>query len=150
MSESSAQNFENHAVFPKGLLYATSVILIGVITVIVGLFNVGSTMGLCLVGSGSVICGLATIFGLGLARTYALGVQDRVIRLEMRLRLREILPAEMHGDIMRLSKKQLIGLRFDSDEELPELIRWVLADGITDVKQIKQKVKNWQADVERI
>jgi len=51
---------------------------------------------------------------------------------------------------MRLSKKQLIGLRFDSDEELPELIRWVLADGITDVKQIKQKVKNWQADVERI
>jgi hypothetical protein len=150
MSQQAAQNFENHAVAPKGLLYATVVILIGVITVIVGLFNVTSVMGLCLVGTGSMICGLATIFGLGLARTYAIGVQDRVIRLEMRLRLREVLPAEMQADILRLSKKQLIGLRFGSDEELPELIRWVLADGITDLKQIKQKVTNWQADVERI
>ncbi len=150
MSESSAQNFENHAVFPKGIVTATFILLIGVITTVVGLFKVTSVMGLCLIGTGSMICGLATIFGLGVARTYALGVQDRVIRLEMRLRLKEILPAEMHPDIMRLSKKQLIGLRFGSDEELPELIRWVLADGITDVKQIKQKVTNWQADVERV
>lgn len=150
MSQQAAQNFENHAVFPRGIVTATFILLIGVITTVVGLFNIASTMGLCLVGTGSMICGLATIFGLGVARTYALGVQDRVIRLEMRLRLREILPAEMQGDILSLSKKQLIGLRFGSDEELPELIRWVLADGITDVKQIKQKVTNWQADVERI
>ncbi len=150
MSKATAQNFENHAVFPKMLFIAWLVILASVIMIVVGLFKVGSTVGWCLIGSGSGLIGLATIFGFGVVRTYATGVQDRIIRLEMRLRLREMLPADMQGDILRLSTKQLVGLRFASDEELPELVRWVLADNVTDVKPIKQKVRNWQADYQRV
>src|SRR5688572_25762865 len=79
-------------------------------------------------------------------RQMVLRVQDRVIRLEMRLRLREVLPAAMHGDIRRLTVRQLIALRFASDEELPELTKAVLAGTLTDGKEIKLKVRNWQGD----
>ena len=86
------QTFDNHVMFPKTLFYATSPILIDVICVIVGLFMVKSTAGICLIGTGAAITGLATTFGLGVARTYATSLQDRIIRIEMRQRLREILP----------------------------------------------------------
>ena len=79
-------------------------------------------------------------------RRMVLRVQDRVIRLEMRLRLREVLPASMHADIGRLTVRQLIALRFASDEELPELTKAVLAGTLTDGKAIKLKVRNWQGD----
>lgn len=79
-------------------------------------------------------------------RRMVLRVQDRVIRLEMRLRLREVLPASMHGDIGRLTVRHLIALRFASDEELPELTKAVLAGTLNDGKEIKLKVRNWQGD----
>jgi hypothetical protein len=79
-------------------------------------------------------------------RRMVLTVQDRVIRLEMRLRLREVLPAAMHGDIGRLTVRQLIALRFAGDEELPELAKAVLAGTLADGKAIKLKVRNWQGD----
>ena len=150
MAEKQIQNFENHAVFPRTLFYAVLPIFIGVILSIIGLFYVKSVAGLCLIGSGAVLTGLATIFGLGVARGYATGLQDRIIRIEMRQRLKDILPQDMHDDIPRLTIKQLVGLRFASDEELPELTRWTLDESIVDVKAIKRKVKNWRADSDRI
>src|SRR5687768_14880922 len=60
-------------------------------------------------------------------RVQVLTVQDRVIRLEMRLRLRGVLPADMQAQVYSLSPKQLVALRFASDEELPGLVREVLA-----------------------
>jgi hypothetical protein len=80
------------------------------------------------------------------ARVFALTVQDRVIRLEMRLRLREVLPASMHARIGDFSKRQLVALRFASDAELPALAEKVLRDNIQDVRAIKQMVKDWQGD----
>ncbi len=96
------------------------------------------------------VANAATAFALVIvaltARAMALTVQDRVIRLEMRLRLREVLPADMHSKIGQLSPKQFVGLRFASDAELPSLVSQVLKDNITSADAIKKMVKDWQAD----
>jgi len=84
--------------------------------------------------------------GALLARIFALSVQDRVIRLEMRLRLAELLPMDLKGQINEFTVAQLVGLRFASNEELPELARRVLQDRITDRTAIKKMVKNWRPD----
>jgi len=84
------------------------------------------------------------------ARTNALIVQNRVIRLEERLRLAEILPAELQGRIGELSPGQLIALRFASDGEVAELVREVLANDIQDKKVIKSKIRHWRADFLRV
>jgi Family of unknown function (DUF6526) len=81
-----------------------------------------------------------------LARLFALRVQDRVIRLEERLRLRELLPADLQPRIVEFRPSQLIALRFASDSELPALARKVLDNKIEDQKAIKSMVQNWRAD----
>ena len=84
-----------------------------------------------------------------LSRIQALAVQDRVIRLEMRLRLKEVLPADLKSRINDISARQLVALRFASDAELPELVRDILAGKLDKGKDIKLKIKNWQADWQR-
>lgn len=85
---------------------------------------------------------LAALYG----RIFALKVQDRLIRLEMMLRLQKLLPSDLQARIGDLTAEQMIGLRFASDGELPELCRKVLQENITGRAPIKQMVKNWQAD----
>jgi len=80
------------------------------------------------------------------ARLFALTVQDRVIRLEMRLRLTEILSADLRARIPEFATGQLVSMRFASDAELPALARKVLDEKLSDRKAIKQLVKNWQGD----
>ena len=80
------------------------------------------------------------------ARVFALTVQDRVIRLEMRMRLAEVLPAELRPRIPEFTVGQLVSLRFAGDAELPALARKVLDDKMDNRKAIKQLVKDWQGD----
>ena len=157
MAERSGQNYDNHVMFPKALFMAVLPILTGVVLAVVGLFKVGTVAGTCLIGTGVALNGLATIFGLGVARGYATRVsprndkvQDRIIRTEMHLRLQEILPDDLRAGARKLSMGQLIGLRFASDEEMPALVRKVLDENIEDRKAIKQAVKNWQGDYDRV
>ena len=84
------------------------------------------------------------------ARTFPLRVQDRVIRLEERLRLERLLPPDLRGRIGEITGGQLVGLRFASDEELPELVHRVLAEGISDRREIKKAITNWRPDHARI
>jgi hypothetical protein len=84
------------------------------------------------------------------ARLFALGNQDRIIRLEMHLRLARVLPPDLASQVDRFSVGQLISMRFASDAELPELARKVLSDNLTDRQAIKQLVKDWQADHLRV
>lgn len=86
---------------------------------------------------------LLTFFSV---RVQVLTVQDRIIRLEMRLRLRGLLPAELHPQITALSHKQLVALRFASDAELPGLVREVLAGTLKTQNDIKARIRDWQAD----
>src|SRR5262245_50677136 len=79
-------------------------------------------------------------------RSQVLRVQDRVIRLEMRLRLRENLPADLAARASHLPVRQLIALRFASNEELPSLVRDVVDGKVVTPNDIKQKIREWQAD----
>ena len=73
-------------------------------------------------------------------------MQDRLIRLEMRLRLRENLPADLAGRAAHLPVRQLIALRFASDDELPSLVRDVVDGKVVTPNDIKQKIQQWQGD----
>lgn len=82
-------------------------------------------------------------------RMYPLKVQDRVIRLEERMRLQALTPAEWHPHIYRLSEDQLVGLRFAPDDEVVPLAKQALAENLTR-KQIKERIRAWRADHWRI
>ncbi len=84
------------------------------------------------------------------ARIFALSAQDRVIRLEERLRMQQLLPDDLTSRIGDYSTKQLIALRFASDRELSILARKVLNDGIADQKVIKQMIQEWRPDHQRV
>jgi Family of unknown function (DUF6526) len=94
----------------------------------------------------AALMGFAFILMFVYMRTFPLTVQDRLIRLEMRLRLERVLPADLKARIPDLTVPLLIALRFASDAELPALARDVLDQKLTRPKDIKQKIRDWQAD----
>jgi uncharacterized membrane protein YciS (DUF1049 family) len=93
-----------------------------------------------------VLIALALILGFLSARRFALSVQDRVIRLEERLRYQLLLPADLQPRIEEFAVSQLVALRFASDTELPALARKVLDEKMLERKAIKRLVKNWKPD----
>ena len=103
----------------------------------------------------SMDAGVALVLAVALvvlayyARAFPLRVQDRVIRLEERLRLQSLTPLEWHAQIYRLSEDQLIGLRFAGDNEVVELAKQALEHNLNR-KQIKERIRNWRADNWRI
>jgi hypothetical protein len=87
------------------------------------------------------------LVGVGfLSRIQAVTVQDRVIRLEERLRLRQLLPPDLQPQIDALTHKQLVALRFASDQELAEMVRDIVGGRLTTPKDIKMRVRSWRAD----
>ena len=94
----------------------------------------------------SVVVAAALLMLGFLSRIQALTVQDRVIRLEMRLRLRHLLPPDLVPHIDTLTHRQLVALRFASDAELADLVRDVVGGKLSTSNEIKMRVKSWQAD----
>lgn len=142
MEKQIVQNFENHArivpAYHFGVFGIFTINLFWSLYRVVRYFSFAAVMELLLAA--------AFLLLFFYARMFALTVQNRVIRLEMRLRLAQILPADLRARINEFTPAQLISLRFASDEELPELARKVLADNLMDRKTIKRMIKNWQAD----
>lgn len=145
MSKEEAQSLKNHASFdPVFHLILTAVLLVNVIVAIVWL-----AMAPDFHHSWFLVLSLAAIL-LGLRmRQYPLKVQDRVIRLEERLRLQALAPAEWHTQIYRLTEDQLIGLRFAADDEVVELAKKALEENLNR-KQIKERIRIWRPDFWRI
>ena len=102
--------------------------------------------GYSFAGFFSILLALALILGFLSARRFALSVQDRVIRLEERLRYQRLLPADLQPRIDEFTVAQLVSLRFACDAELSALARKVLDDKMQERKAIKQLVKTWKPD----
>src|SRR5262249_52932504 len=96
-----------------------------------------------------VVLAVAALVAIGRNRAYALRVQDPVIRLEERLRLMSVLPEPMRARIGELTDRQLIGLRFASDGELPGLMQRALDEKLP-LGDIKKSVTHWRPDYSRI
>ena len=96
-----------------------------------------------------LVLSLAVIVPIFRLRTYPLKVQDRVIRLEERLRLQALAPQAWHAQIYRLSESQLIALRFAADDEVVELAKQALEHNLNR-KQIKERIRNWRTDDWRV
>jgi len=142
MRDSVAQNFANHRrIRPLYHFVIFGILLVNGIWSIVQLVRSPSwpTVLSC-----AVALALLGIFFY--ARDFALKVQDRIIRLEMRLRLSGVLPPDLKARIPELDRDQLIALRFAGDAELPDLVREVLTNDIHNRDDIKRRVKNWEAD----
>ena len=97
-----------------------------------------------------VLFAVALAIFVNVPRFMAARVQDRVIRLEERIRLGRLLPAEMHGKIEQLRPSQLVALRFASDEELPGLARRVFDGELAKADEIKKEIKTWRPDYLRM
>jgi Family of unknown function (DUF6526) len=136
------QNYKNHGrivpVFHIGVFFSLFAYFVWSAYRAYQAFGLDSVM--------SLVLAIALILMASSVRSQILRVQDRLIRLEMRLRLKELLPADVAARAADLSIRQLVALRFASDAEMPELVGDVLAGKIVEPKAIKLQVKEWQAD----
>jgi uncharacterized membrane protein YciS (DUF1049 family) len=139
---SETQSFENHAkIVPVFHLFVMPMFVFNVVWSIdrcVRFFSFNSVV--------AVLLALAFLLGALYARMFALTVQDRVIRLEMRMRMLQVLPVELRGRIPEFTVSQLVALRFAGDAELPGLARKVLDEKLTDRKAIKKMIQKWEPD----
>jgi len=146
MAENTPQTYANHTRFhpPFHFFLAPGSILLLILTIVrvIRHYRQMEAWILLLIG----ILFLAAVF---LLRTNALRVQDRLIRLEERLRLQALLSAELSARIGELTESQLIALRFASDNELPALVAKVLASNMKS-KDIKKAIVTWRADTFRV
>ncbi len=145
MSESAPQNLKNHGrlhvPFHIITLFALLANLVIAIVYAVHHFSFYSAW--------LVFLSIVVFVPYFIIRLYPLKVQDRVIRLEERLRLQALAPSEWHTQIYRLSEDQLIALRFAGDDEVLELAKQALEHNLNR-KQIKERIKNWRADNWRV
>ena len=93
-----------------------------------------------------VVVSFGLVAGLVASRASALYVQNRIIALEMRLRLAATLPPELRGRIAELRLKHLIGLRFAGDAELPGLVERCLRGELATADAIKREIRDWRPD----
>ena len=140
------QSFQSHAKWvPLFHFFVLPVLLI----------NLGFSIYWCVKASFTVSGVLSVVFaaalfvGMVMARMTAMKVQDRVIRIEERIRFERVLPADMQARIGEFTIDQLVALRFASNAELPELARRVLEEKVNDRKAIKQMIKAWRPDLAR-
>jgi len=145
MSKTSPQNLKNHArIDPPFHVFLALVLLINLAYSIVHLVR-----HLSFRSGWFVVLSIAVIVFYLRMRQYPLKVQDRVIRLEERLRLQALAPQEWHAQINRLREDQLIALRFAGDNEVVALAKQALEENLNR-KQIKERIRSWRADDWRV
>ena len=141
------QNHKNHVRFEPIFMTAAIILLINMIVAIVHAIRtwpVDHNLNLWL-----IVVSVALVLTVGRTRPYSLAVQDRVIRLEERIRYAQLLPPADIARAESLNLRQIVALRFASDAELPSLLHRTLAESLAP-KQIKQSIEHWRADHSRI
>ncbi|HEU4721018.1 MAG TPA: DUF6526 family protein [Gemmatimonadaceae bacterium] len=141
----TTQSYANHRrVFPLYHLFALPVLLAHVVVTLVGAVREPTAWTLWMV---VVALGIAAAAVANRAST--LIVQNRVIGLEMRLRLATVLPVELCQRIPELDLKQLVGLRYAGDAELPGLVERCLRGELPTADAVKRAVRQWRPDYVR-
>jgi hypothetical protein len=136
------QNYKNHVrLFPPFHFFVLPVFLINVFVTAWLLYRTPTGLGMW-----QLLVAVALLLAALTARVMALAVQDRVIRLEMRLRMRELLPPDLQARIPLITREQCVALRFASDAELPALVRRVVAGELKSSAEIKRQITHWQGD----
>jgi hypothetical protein len=145
MADSKVQDFKNHARFDP--LFHFLMMPVALVTVIIAAYEI--TQRLQLADAWFFIMSIAVLIGFLKIRTYALKVQDRVIRLEETMRMQRVLPEPLKARIGELTVSQFVALRFAPDAELAGLVEKTLANK-WDSRTIKQNVVNWRPDYFRV
>jgi len=141
MAGRSAQTYANHTRWDP--VYHFFVVPVAGINVGVAIWNLFRNPGLA--ASWFVILAIAAVVAVLKLRLYPLKAQDRIIRLEERLRLAQLMAGTLRSRIGDLTEGQLIGLRFASDAEVPSLVEKALGSGMSQ-EEIKQAITSWRAD----
>jgi hypothetical protein len=152
MAEKVPQTFANHTRFdPAFHFFVLPVLLLGLVLSLVHFFaHITEGDMREHVHAFLLIVLASALLTLALKeRLYSVKVQDRVIRLEERLRLAILLPEPLRGRIPELTEDQLIGLRFASDSEIPKLVERTLKEKLSR-KDIKKAIQNWRPDYWRV
>jgi len=140
------QNMTNHARYVPGYHFVLSGLLLAILGWQIYYLAIRPSLESAL----GVALAVTLILMYWYMRAFAVRVQDRVIRLEERLRLAALLSAELQARIPEFTPEQLVALRFASDAELPMLARRVLDEQVGDQKAIKGMIKEWRADYLRV
>jgi hypothetical protein len=148
MSKPSEQNFKSHGRLDPPYHFVLGLILLA--NVVFAVFHmIRHRDDAYIAGPWVVVLSLAAFIAVFKLRAYPMKVQDRVIRLEERLRLQALAPAQWHAQIYRLTEDQLIGLRFAADDEVVELAKQALEHNLNR-KQIKERIQSWRPDEWRV
>jgi hypothetical protein len=139
MSE-SGQSYASHAHHPVPT-YVAGLLVLGATVALVGAWAFGWPT----LEAGAVILSLAVVVLVAMSRTYITRLQDRIILLEMKVRCAEQLPAGQDARLNALSPKQVVALRFASDEELGELLDRAIRENMPP-REIKRAIKTWRGD----
>jgi hypothetical protein len=140
------QTFATHRRWiPAWHFFALPVLMINVFVVAMRTWRAPS-----LVNGWAVLVAIALVTGIFISRSMPLRAQDRIIRLEERIRLERVLPGDMRGRIGNLTAEQFIGLRFAPDDEVPELTKRALNGELKTRADIKRAIRNWRPDHMRV
>jgi len=145
MANATTQSFANHARLDPPFHFF--LLPLGLVAIVLSVIRIIRHPGIASILG--VVLAIGFVMTAFKARSYALKVQDRVIRLEERLRLAMLMPEAGRPRIGELTESQLIALRFASDAELPGLAMRALNEGLTS-KQIKGSIQSWQGDYFRV
>ena len=144
MADQAGQNFQTHRRYVAGFHFFTlGILAINLLWSLYRLFRPVVPVPDRIL---AVLVAFALVLVAFYARTFALAAQDRVIRTEERLRLAELLPADLRPRIGELTRGQLIALRFAGDAEVAELTRKILTEGIRKQDDIKKLIRDWRPD----
>jgi hypothetical protein len=140
------QTFATHRRWiPAWHFFALPVLLINVFVVAARLWRDPR------LGNGwALLVAIALVTGIFISRSMPLRAQDRIIRLEERIRLERVLPSDMRGRIGNLTPEQFIGLRFAPDDEVSELTKRALNGELKTRADIKRAIRNWRPDHMRV
>lgn len=146
MSDAQPQAYENH----RRIIVGYHGVTFGILAVNMVWSVWRMVKDLSIDAAMSLLLAVALLLLFYYARTFATTAQDRIIRLEERLRMEKLLPPDLATHVDEFTIGQLIALRFASDEELPELARRVRNEGVRDREAIKRSIRTWKPDYLRV